>query len=270
MEKKDFKPYLIEYLKDELDEETKKEIQSKLKVDLELQEELNEMQVVFGELNKVSIQKPDMQLKENFQKMMEENTAQAPGLFSSSISNIQNWINNFQVTISFKQMAYAAVLLLVGFFIGYNQNTGTIISGEKNQELSMEIEELRKNMMLTLLEQPSASERIKAVNISYDLEDADPKVIEALFFTLNNDKNSNVRLAALEALTRYSFNKKIRNGLTESLRHQNKPLIQIALIDVLTEMHDKSLKKEFNDLLQQGELDSDVKEKINESLEILM
>lgn len=266
MEKKDLKPYLMEFLREELDEETKIAIQSQLKVDPALQEELDELKEVFGELNKIPSHKPEIALKENFQKMMEENTVQSPGLFS----NIQHWINNFQITISFKQMAYAVVLLLVGFFFGYNQNKGTVNAGERNQQLSMEIEELRKNMMLTLLEQPSASERIKAVNISYDLEEADPKVIEALFFTLNNDKNSNVRLAALEALTRYSFNKKIRNGLTESLRHQDKPLIQIALIDVLTEMHDKSLKKEFKDLLQQDELDADVKEKINESLEILM
>ena len=65
---------------------------------------------------------------------------------------------------------------------------------------------------------------------------ADEDVVNALIKTMNSDKNINVRLAAISALAEMmEQNSNIKPALINSLLVQENPLLQISLIQVLTE-----------------------------------
>jgi hypothetical protein len=79
----------------------------------------------------------------------------------------------------------------------------------------------RQNMVLTLISQSSATDRLKAVGYTSELLQADERVIKALLFTLNHDENVNVRLVAVEALSRFAADPGVREGLVRSIAQQS-------------------------------------------------
>ena len=83
-------------------------------------------------------------------------------------------------------------MLLIGLGVGYIINSGNA-TNEQLTNLNAEVYEMKKMMMLTLLEQPRAIDRMKAVQISNEIREPDEKIVDALLKTLNNDPNVNVR-----------------------------------------------------------------------------
>ncbi len=99
-----------------------------------------------------------------------------------------------------------------------------------------------KQMMLAMMESPqSASRRIQGVNVAMTIESADDEVVSALVKTMNKDANTNVRLAALDALSRFQHEPNVRAALIESLDTQQDPVVQIALIQLLVKMKEKGV-----------------------------
>ncbi len=124
-------------------------------------------------------------------------------------------------------------------------------------------------MMLSLLEKESATDRLKAVNLTQDMDQASLKVTSALLQTLNNDENVNVRLAALDALRPYSSDGQIREALVRSIGKQKSPLVQVALAELMAELQEKAAIDELQKILEDGETPSDIKKKIQESIQVI-
>jgi hypothetical protein len=80
----------------------------------------------------------------------------------------------------------------------------------------------------------SAASRINAVASVSRLENNGNDVVDALVQILNNDPNTNVRLAALDGLTRFYKRAYVRKKLVASLKKQQDPFVQINLIELLT------------------------------------
>src|SRR5262249_2979597 len=72
------------------------------------------------------------------------------------------------------------------------------------------------------------------------IQEPDPQVLDALVHTLRYDSSVDVRLAALDALGRYGKRPEVSRGLVESLENQQSPLVQVALIDVLVDLHEST------------------------------
>ncbi|RYD80502.1 MAG: HEAT repeat domain-containing protein [Sphingobacteriales bacterium] len=66
-------------------------------------------------------------------------------------------------------------------------------------------------------------------------------VIDRLAKTLNHDENSNVRLAALSVLEKYSFDTHVSSLLVRSLNTQNDPMVQLGLVTILGKMKDLNI-----------------------------
>ena len=108
-----------------------------------------------------------------------------------------------------------------------------------------------KNTMQQLMQQTSTSRRIKAVNITYDLEEADQEIIENLEYLLNRDESVNVRLTALDALSQFAqTSPAAKKVLITSIRHQDKPIVQTALIHTLVELEAKSALPFLDQLIE--------------------
>lgn len=166
------------------------------------------------------------------------------------------------------QIAASVFLLFTGVTAGYwlrNRDTGEV-SQQQIDTMSRQIQEMRQIMMMTLLENPSASERLHAVSISTEIDQADDQVITALLTTLNFDSNTNVRLAALEALIKDTDNPKVRKGLIQSLPHQESPVVQMALSDLMVKLQEKGAVKALRQLLHQKGIRGPVKEKVEQSI----
>jgi HEAT repeat protein len=93
---------------------------------------------------------------------------------------------------------------------------------------------------LTLLEQPSASERLQGVSWSYRVPSQDEKVLSALLQALKSDPNVNVRVAVVDALRPFAGEAMVKNGLLQSLAKETDPLVQIELINLMVNLGEKA------------------------------
>jgi HEAT repeats len=87
----------------------------------------------------------------------------------------------------------------------------------------------------------SAASRISAIASTSKMKNNGNDVVDVLVQTLNNDPNANVRLAALDGLTRFHSKTYVRRELVASLNKQQDPLVMINLIDLLTWMRELSI-----------------------------
>ena len=178
-----------------------------------------------------------------------------------------NWLNDLLKPLFRPQFAYGILLLGVGLTIGYFmslKNEGQVI--ENTIVSNQETEEVREKLVLTLLEQPSANKRLQGVNEVAKMDAATESVTNALFATLNNDSNVNVRLAAVESLSKYVNNPSVRMGLIKSIAEQDSPIVQIALADLMVALQEKESIKSMEQLLNKPDIDTTVSKKLKESI----
>lgn len=166
----------------------------------------------------------------------------------------------------FPRLALAATLLVGGFLGGYWMQSG---GKSEVTQLTQEVSDLKEMMMLTLLEKESATDRLKAVGLTSELPVSE-KITTALFQTLNNDENVNVRLAALDALRAYSKNSSVREQLIRAIAQQNDPLVQVALAELMASLQEKKSVKELKKLLENERTPHEVKTKIEQTINVLI
>jgi HEAT repeats/Putative zinc-finger len=158
------------------------------------------------------------------------------------------------------QVAWSAALLAVG--IGVGQWLGGRDRGQGDlARLQDEVYHMRQLVTLSLLQQQSASERLRGVDYAYRVEQSDTQVLAALLHAVNHDPNVNVRLAAVDALRKFAGSPAVRNTLDKALAKQDSPLVQIALIDLIVDMRDKDAAPSLQALERSPVVDKDVRER---------
>lgn len=135
--------------------------------------------------------------------------------------------------------------------------------------LKKEMQETKDLLILTMLKRESASERIQAVNYSYDLQRPDEKVLQALIYTLDYDRNINVRIAAVDAIGRFGYDENVRNALVKSLLKQQEPTLQISIIDLLTKFNERRALPALRLLAEDDGTSTFVRQKAEESTKVL-
>jgi hypothetical protein len=131
--------------------------------------------------------------------------------------------------------AFSAAALVAGVGLGRYMSAPPPIGPGDVAALRAEVGDLRQMVSLSLLQQQSASERLKGVAWAADLGGAGTPVVSALLETLANDPNVNVRLASVDALRRFAERDAVRAGAVDALGRQTSPLVQMALIDFVVE-----------------------------------
>ena len=171
------------------------------------------------------------------------------------------------------RIAAGFALLVIGFTAGKfynNKNEKTENLAELNSlDPEMPVAEMRKVLAFEQIPQTSASERIQAVNQSYDLAQADQDITRLLTNVLNFDVNVNVRLAALQALLRFESEPGVRQALIQSLSIQTDPNIQILLIEALVAMKEKRAAEPMQQLIRNEDVIEVVRLKAVEGLNSL-
>ncbi len=164
------------------------------------------------------------------------------------------------------QAASAVAILIIGVATGY------LVRGRDTVEVSQlrgEVYNMRQLVALSLLQQQSASDRLRGVNFAYRVEQSDPQVLSALLTTVNHDPSTNVRLAAVDALRNFTDNPIGRKGLVQALAKQESPLVQIAIVDQIVELHEKSAAPAVQFLLASDNLNPEVRQRAQWALKQL-
>ncbi|HWG50463.1 MAG TPA: HEAT repeat domain-containing protein [Candidatus Acidoferrales bacterium] len=167
------------------------------------------------------------------------------------------WIRTPAVSV-----AWAAVLVLCGFFAGRYLDRDTN-SAQQVAAMRQELKTTQQLMVLSMLQQQSASERLQGVSFSMQEHNADPKILEALLHTLRYDNSVDVRLASLDVLSHYGNRPDVHSGLIDALQAQQSPMVQVALIDVLVQLHRPDTLDHFKQLQQSPTLDPTVRKRLD-------
>ena len=137
----------------------------------------------------------------------------------------------------------------------------TPASNQEVHQLQAEVESMRQLVTLSLLQQQSASARLRGVTYSYQMEKPDPQVVTALLYAVNHDTNVNVRLSAVDALQKYAAIPETGRSLVEGLTTQDSPLVQIALIDMLVQANDGSIAPALRKLAADPQINQAVRQR---------
>lgn len=187
---------------------------------------------------------PPATLKADFDKMLAHEMAQTDiHVPETKDAKTISWPNPKM----WLQIAASVVLVIIGVYAGNK------ISSNANQEEIMALRtemEVTKKLVLSSLQNQSASSRINAVKATYKIS-VDDDIVRALIKTMNTDENANVRLAAIDALSEFADEKNIRTALIDALSTQDMPVVQIALINLMVQLKESrainALKKIIDD-----------------------
>jgi hypothetical protein len=222
---------LIDYIDGKLSEAERKAVEQELMQNKEAFKVYEQLKHVIQSMNKAATLNPSPKLKQGFDQLLQ-----------SEIASRKSATIFFQP--GFYRVAAAVALLIIGGGIGF------WISKQNDQQL--EIAQIKKEMQATKLmmmamidNNQSASQRILGVNVALTIENADDEVVKALAERMNEDPNTNVRLAALEALSKFHQEAHVRKILIQSLSSQKDPMVQIALIQLMIQIKEKAV---INDL----------------------
>jgi HEAT repeats len=257
MEKEKLESLLIDYIDGKLINEEKAAIEKELQQNessLQLYEQLKK---VMNQIDHSPKFEPSVDFKLNFEKALQQeisNSKKGKPSFAKAPVGRQVFFQPMVLRI-----AAGLIFLLVSVGIGYWIN--------KNNEQQKEIARLReemdstKQMMMAMMTNPqSASQRMLGVAASYQLEKADDEIVNALLKAMNEDPNTNVRLAALDALSKFHQQEHVRIALISSLAKQKDPVVQISLIRLMVEMKEKSVIKELDRITKDKEMIKAVKD----------
>lgn len=259
----ELKEYLIDYLEGNLSAEISEKVEKALPNCPTCEQELIELKVVLNGIEELPEEPPSLNLKNRFEAVLETEKLNQTVLKPEAKSAVKERIMWFRQP--HWQVAAAIALFLSGLLLGtlLNSNDG---SSSEVAELRNAVQETKKLVMLSMLQGQSSSDRIQAVNYSYDIANADETIIEALVDAMQADQNVNVRLAAVQALTRFYGEEKVNHAFVELLPTEQEPIIQIALIDALVTMKEKQAVPSIQKLLDEQQLLEIVKNKAEEGL----
>jgi anti-sigma factor RsiW len=247
METEKLESLLIDYIDGKLTDAEKSAIENELtqnKSSLQLYEQLKQ---VMNEIDRSPTLEPSSTMRLDFEKALQQ-----------EINGAKKQKQIFFQPVVLR-IAAGFILVMAGVGIGYWINKNNV-QQQEIARLRHEMDSTKRMMMAMMTNTQSASQRMLGVAASYQLQNADDEIVTALLSTMNEDANTNVRLAALEALSKFHHQEHVRKALIQSLAKQKDPLVQISLIRLMVEMKEKSVIQELERITKDKELIKAVKD----------
>jgi hypothetical protein len=266
MKRKDYREKLSDLLRNDLSPADKEEIIAALTEAGMTREEIESIRSVNQMIDDLPISEPSEKMDKRFYAMVEDEQRKAL-LGAQDIKRRAPWAD--LLIRPGLRIAAGISLFLLGWFA--SDWLGPI-PGKSSQlaNLTGEVRELKETLVMTMMQQSSPVERIKAVNMITEFGSANNQIIESLLRILNNDSNDNVRLLALETLIRYSANPGVREGLVTAIANQTSPMVQLRLAEIMVALNEKRSVPEFQKVLQNTNLNYNVRGKMNETIDVLL
>ncbi len=254
---------IIDYLDGNLDQKEQQIVSAHLTTCISCQKSLQELQLIFDGIDQDPEELPDASMKVNFEEMLQK---EKETLSDSKIVSLQKNTKNSWRTIL--QIAATIALILSAYYLGKQQNNQSI--SQEIAVLEKEKVQLKQEVTISLIENKSASKRLQAVNYAEEFEKPGNEILKALINKMFYDDQINVRLAAAEALTKFSDLEMVRKALVHALEIEQDPGMQIELIQILVSIEEKRAVPSMEKLLQNEETPNYVKDQVTIGLPSLI
>src|SRR6266566_6862811 len=237
---------LPDYLQGRLSAEQRHNVEAHLEQCADCSEEV----VIWRRLSLLPVDQPAPACRARFESMLQAYQAGGSsqpegGTERWKRASARNWNVFHWLRSPLGAAAWSAALLAIGVYAGL-QMAGSKSHSQDLQAMQSELASTKQLVVLSMLQQQSASARLEGVTWSTRDQQLDPQVLSALLHTLRYDASVDVRLAALDALS----------------RHGRQPLVQVALIDLLLEWRDPDAAQRLQALQQAPNLNPTVRQRV--------
>ncbi len=261
----------VDFLTGEIDSAARKKVQAHIAECGPCREELESLSEIWAKLGVIPDEPAPESMRTRFYAMLDDARTEAGSRRSSEEKQgfFEKWLERLWPRHPAFQFAVSLLFLVAGLTAGFLL-TSTQSNPAQVESLRREMVQMRRTVAVSLLNHQSPGERLRGVNISYQLDSPDDKLLEQLFFVLNHDSNINVRLAAVDALYLFHRHPQVKSGLIDALQHQDSPLMQVALVDMLVSLKERRAAESLRMLLEQNSLNPEVKQRVQEGLQQLI
>ena len=214
---------------------------------------------IWEKLSDLPVPEPSPELRFRWEQTMQSLTV-APRTAQPSA-----WWRNIWPAHPAWQMAIAGLCLMAGLGAGVYLEGGSVERDEV-AKLREEVASTKEMVAVSLLQQQSATERLRGVDYSARMPSMEPQVVDALIQAVNRDSSVNVRLAAIDALGKVANETPVRESMREALQQQDSPMVQAALIDYLVDAHDRGAVGTIRDLVARPGVNPSVRERATDAM----
>lgn len=265
MTSEELRQLIPEYLAGRLAAADTRAFETELATNAELQIEVEELRAAWQGLGLIPAPQPSAALRARFyQRLQDVQSARSPAIRGGFLW----WKPGLSGLV--RQIAIVLALFCAGLYAGRSSvGVGGGASSHDAAQLRSEIQNLRETVALSLIDRQSPASRLQAVSWGSQVEHPDRDLLSALISTLEHDPNTNVRLAALDALEKFSNEAPVRQAMVNALAHQDSPLVQIALIDALVHMRETTAAGEFRKLSTEADANAAVRQRAQWALQTM-
>ena len=255
---KEIKHLLTDYQDDSLNPRSKKLVEEHLKSCVICTKTHQEFIHLIDTINQVQEELPGKEIELYFNEMLAEEKLD----LKTSKSIVLKSKN--KVFKSILQVAATILLMVSCYLLGsYKDSTS---KATEIAALKQDKKEIQTIATLSLIENESASKRLQAVSYAKDFTQPDNEILRVLIAKMNNDKHTNVRLAAANALAKFAEHANVRQALIKTLETEENANMQIELIQILVGIEEKRAIPTMKKLLENTETPIYIKDQINSEL----
>ena len=237
-----------DYLGDSLLEPAHSALEQHLMACESCRDEAEALKGIWMKLDTIPSDRPDSDsMRARFDVMVEAyRHGMDQGSRRLSWNSVNAWFGKWWPKQPALQFALTMSLLIIGVMVGRWNSPAAVaptaaVPDQARDLIQMrgELHDMRQMIALSLMQQQSASERLKGVSWSNQIDRPDTEVLNQLLDTLMHDESVNVRLAAIDALKKFGQRQIVRNGVITALTKQDSPMVQAALISYVVELNEK-------------------------------
>ncbi len=260
-----FREQIPECLAGRLESSAREKLIAHLELCSACRADMAQIGAVWRGLESLPVAEPDPAMRPRFMEVLEAyqagmEQARERTVVDASPAKSHWWMAGWWPAKAVWQTALAVVLLLGGGF-GEHYLARPRTANPEIATLQAQVENLRQTVALSMLQDQSSSSRIRGVSYASQVQRPDSQIEQALLSALNHDANINVRLRAVDALENLAGHPDIQRALVDSLPLQDSPLVQVAVIDVLTEVNGKAALPALRQLAADGKTDDAVRQR---------
>lgn len=267
MTPEELRQLIPEYLAGRLAAADSEVFETELRKNAELQIETEELRSAWRGLGLIPAPQPSAAMRARFyQRLHDLQNGRAPAVRGG----FAWWKPGLSGLV--RQIAIVLALFCAGLYAGrlsVGLGARSAAPSGDTAQLQAQIQSLRETVALSLIDRQSPASRLQAVSWGSQVEHPDSDLLSALISTLERDPNTNVRLAALDALEKFSNEAPVRQAMVNALAHQDSPLVQIALIDALVHIRETAAAGEFRKLSTEADANAAVRQRAQWALQTL-
>jgi hypothetical protein len=242
MNKEQLESLLIDYIDGKLNSVDKHKVEQELMNNAAAYKLYEELKTVIHTMAQSAPLEPALRMRSSFDGMLATEIANEPKAKS----------------IMFSPMVYK-VAATVAFLI---LSVGMLYVVDRNREQQAELERVKAEhtrLLAMIGDSYSPAQRILGVKAAFN-SGSDHGFVSILIKTMNTDPNSNVRLAAIDGLSKFYDDAVVRKALIRSLTTQDDPVVQIALIQLMVSLNDKSAIAPLQKIVENDDMLPEVKD----------